>query len=317
MSANQYDFLNLSPFEFELLTCDFLGIREGLHFEAFTDGADGGVDLRHSNTPGKNIIVQCKRYKSWSGLKGTLEREVEKVQKLNPERYLLVTSVAMTAERKNQIKKQFAPYILSTEDILGKEDLNTLLRQEEYEHVLKTHFKLWLSSTVVMERILHSRVHNQSMIEKDKLGHALKVYVQNDSFNKALDILQDNRFVILSGIPGIGKTTLARILAYHFLANDYQEFIYVSDGINDAYEMIRKDTKQVFFFDDFLGTNFLLDHLQVREEKRLIAFIQWINNSKDKILILTTREYILQQAQQTYESFLLPPYPSGNGVRIL
>jgi len=43
---NNYDFLTLSPNEFENLTRDLLQKKLGVFIETFTTGKDGGIDLR-------------------------------------------------------------------------------------------------------------------------------------------------------------------------------------------------------------------------------------------------------------------------------
>ena len=63
-----YDFLNLSPPEFEDLTRDLLQKELGLTLETFTTGADKGIDIRYAYSKKKKLIVQCKRYKSYSSL---------------------------------------------------------------------------------------------------------------------------------------------------------------------------------------------------------------------------------------------------------
>ena len=60
--------------------------------------------------------------------------------------------------------------------------------------------------------------------------------------------------------------------------------------------------KQIFFFDDFLGKTFF-EHGEKGFESKLLSFIRYIRKTKDKLLILTTREYILQDAKQYYETF--------------
>ena len=51
---NNYDFLILSPSEFERLTRDLLQKHLGCHVESFTQGRDGGVDLRYAGIKGKH-----------------------------------------------------------------------------------------------------------------------------------------------------------------------------------------------------------------------------------------------------------------------
>lgn len=66
--------------------------------------------------------------------------------------------------------------------------------------------------------------------------------------------------------------------------------------------MLEDGKKQIFFFDDFLGNTFF-EHGEKGFESKLILFIRHIRKAKDKLLILTTREYILQDAKLYYEKF--------------
>ena len=165
---------------------------------------------------------------------------------------------------------------------------------------------MWLSSVNVLEKILNSRIENQSNFELEKIQETIRVYVNNDSFYKASEIIRQKKYVIISGIPGIGKTTLARILVFHYLAEGFEEFVYLSDSIDDGYTYYKEGKKQIFLFDDFLGTNFLENTLGTNEEKKIVRFIEKVSKSKDKIVILTTREYILAQAKQKYDVFNNP-----------
>jgi len=298
----EYNFLNLSPPEFEELSRDLLQKSLSIYLESFTNGKDGGIDFRHSASETADIIVQAKRYQQFDTLLKVLEKdELCKVKKLAPKRYILTTSVGLTPKQKTDIKKLMSPYILNSSDIYGRDDLNNLLGL--YPEVEKDHFKLWLSSINILEKVLHSKVLNQSNFEEEKIRETVKVYVENDSYFDALEIIRNKKYVIISGTPGIGKTTLARILVYHYLANGFDEFVYLSDSIDDAYTSYKEQVKQVFLFDDFLGRNFLDKQLSNNEEQRIVRFIEKINKSNHKVLLLTTREYILAQAKLRYDIF--------------
>jgi len=295
-----YDFLTLSAYEFENLTRDLLQKHFNMFVESFTSGRDSGIDLRLARNE-KNIIIQAKRYKTFSELKSNLKNEKEKINKLNPGSYIIATSVGLTPHNKDEIMTIFNPYILKTTDIFGKDDLNNLLAQ--FPEIEKQYYKLWLSSYEIMQKVLHSKVHNQSNFELDEIKKAIKIYVQNESHNRAFEILKNNHYVIISGIPGIGKTTLARMLVFQLLGKEFNEFIFLNDGINDGYAAFHENKKQVFYFDDFLGKNFLDVKPQINEDKKIIRFIDKIRTSKNKIFILTTREYILKQAKNTFAAF--------------
>lgn len=298
MSKN-YDFKNLSPIDFEELCRDLLQKELCITFESFTEGKDGGIDFRYSNGT-ELIILQCKRFtkENFSSLETELKKEFSKVKKLNPTRYILMTSFGLTPSNEQAISNIFSPYILSVTDIYGKDDINNLLGK--FEDIEKKHYKLWFNSTSVLCHLLHSGSYNRSNNKLKKIQEKLKIYVQNESYNNAIDILNQNNYCIISGVPGIGKTTLADILSFQYIQQQF-EFLFISNNISEAWELLKTDTKQLFYFDDFLGRNFLEDRLEKNEDESLISFIEFVKKDKSKKFILTTREYILNQAKDTYK----------------
>ena len=249
-----YDFLNLSTFDFEKLTRDVLQEHYDICFESFTTGRDKGIDLRCSKNSKNDLIVQCKRYNNYTSLKSNLKKEYQKAKTLNPQKYILSTSVGLTPLNKDEIIEIFNGYIKSPSDIFGKDDLNNLLGQ--YPEIEKKHFKLWFSSTNILQKLLHNDIISRSEFEEDKIRKEINIYVQNDSFYDAINILDDHNYVLISGIPGIGKTILARILIYNYLLKDF-ELIVISSDINEAESLYERGKKQLFYYDDFLGRNFL------------------------------------------------------------
>lgn len=297
---NNYDFLILSASEFERLTRDLLQKHLGCYIESFTSGRDGGIDLRCAGIKDSSIIIQCKRYKEYSSLKRELAKEVNKVKALSPTQYYISTTVGLTPANKEEIKQMFHPYILSTEDIFGRDDLNNLLAL--HADIEKQYYKLWLCSIAVMEQIINKRVVNWSKLEYQACLDESKKYVMNESFDQAMDKLLQYHYVIISGIPGIGKTTLARQLIFQKLGTDYDEFVCITNDLDNAMDLLEDGKKQIFLFDDFLGNTFF-EHGEKGFESKLILFIRHIRKAKNKLLILTTREYILQDAKLYYEKF--------------
>lgn len=300
-----YDFGILSPFEFECFVRDILIERDGIEYSNFAEGRDGGVDLRASYGNGKKIIVQAKRYKTWNELKSVLKKEVDKVCKLNPERYVVATSVDLSVGNTDDIKTMFSPYIHEDKDILGKQGLNALLGLPRYRHIELQYYKLWLSSADVMRAFLNKHIINQTRIELNEIKETVRTFVMNPCFDKAMKVLMENHYVILSGVPGVGKTTMARMMSYMLLSKkepeyNYDWFYFIADDIDNAYQMLQEGERQVFLFDDFLGsTRFQQDGKNF--DSKLMKFIREIRRQKDKLFILTTREYILNDARNYYE----------------
>jgi hypothetical protein len=296
-----YDFRSLSSFEFEQLTRDLLQQEFGIRLESFKTGRDGGIDLRYSASAKNDLIIQCKHFTDtpYKAFLRLLEREeAPKVKRLGPNRYILVTSKGLTPQNKEELGNLFHPFCQNSADIYGQDDLNNLLGL--YPEIERRHFKLWLTSQTVLERILHSEVFAQTASDLEAIQHKLCRYVQNDSFGVALKLLNEHHYCIITGIPGIGKTTLAEALLGYFLGFEYTAYSITGD-IAEALKVLNHNEKQIFYYDDFLGQTSLEEKLNKNEDRKLLSFIETVGKSTNTRFIMTTREYILNQAKLTYE----------------
>ena len=128
-----YDFSTLNDKDLEELALDLLNAQLNLDLQSFKVGIDGGVDLRYSTPINDNsIVVQVKHYlkSGYSKLKSDLKnKELKKVKKLNPDRYIIVTSIELSKIQKDDLKVIFFPFIKTSNDIIGSQDLNKYLRK--------------------------------------------------------------------------------------------------------------------------------------------------------------------------------------------
>lgn len=296
-----YDFKTLSPIDFEILVRDLLQKELKISLESFKSGQDQGIDLRFCPSADKSLIIQCKHYASstFSMLLNNLGKsELPKVKKLNPSRYSIATSLSLSPLQKDKILTVLKPFILKTGDIFGRDELNGLLAT--FPDVEKSTFKLWFSSVPIFEEILHSKVINVSKDALEKIQRNAKFYVYNRSFPEALKILAKHNFCIIAGIPGIGKTTLAEMLLLHYLEQDYK-VVKVAGDISEVTGLDYHNCKRVIYYDDFLGQTSLSEKFNKNEDQKLLDFIATVHNSRISKLILTTREYILNQTKMVYE----------------
>ena len=303
---SNYDFKQLSPSDFELISRDLLQAEMNITLESFANGKDGGIDFRYIKNS-SNLMVQCNHYVNTglSDLISTLKKEKSKVLKLNPNRYILVTSVPLTPKNKSEIASLIGTSILSPNDVIGQDDLNNLLTN--HSQIEQKHYKLWLASKAVLDRVLHNAVVTHSEFKAEQIYKELPKYVQSSIFPKALKILEVDRTVLIAGAPGVGKTTLANLLLYYHLERGFQAVVIESD-IRDAKSLIQKGVNQIFYFDDFFGATFLGENglsFSSNEDQAFIDFVSMIRTSTSSRLILTTREHILNQALQKSERLRL------------
>jgi hypothetical protein len=294
-----YDFQSLlSPLDFEHLVRDLLSQDLGIELTAFAEGKDSGIDLRYSKSKKDSIIVQCKRVKSIS--KEQIDEESRKITKLNPKKYYFVVSCDLSVNKFNYIKETFKKWMKDDDSfIYTKAKLNTLL--DTYKDIHQKNYKLWLNSSLIFNSLINQPLFERAKSLINDLKKDYKYYVRNESLYKAIEILNISQFIVISGIPGIGKTTLAKLILWEYLQKGF-EVIEIRKLIEGEQILVEgSDNNQVFYFDDFLGENFLKFDVIEGRSNDLIEFIKRVKNSKNKILVMTTREYILNQAKEVYE----------------
>ena len=302
-----YNFSELSYFEFESLCRDLLQAELELTLELFGPGRDRGIDIRYvglANGERKTIVAQCKCWNenAFDNLLSHLRNdELPKIQALKPSRYILMTSVALTPDRKDRIIAELEPWIKSPSDIFGKDDMSGLIAR--HQEVERRHIKLWLTSTEVLRALLNSDIATRSEAAVEDAKTQLRLWVPNESLPRVREILESTHVCVISGMPGVGKSMLANVLLAAYASEGYQPIV-ISADIEEGERAWSSKDRQVFHYDDFLGqiTYGELD-FNKNEETRLSRFMLMVTRNENKRLILTTREYVLSEALHRFDRF--------------
>lgn len=297
-----YDLRKLNDKEFEVLAADIVGTELGRRVERFKPGKDLGVDGRFFVAGKSEAILQAKHwersgYDALSRHLATVEKP--KVDRLKPTRYILLTSVPLSRVNKQAIAGALEPHIKSEGDIWGEDDIQDFLSRNA--EIVKRHPKLWLAGAEVLRLMQNAAIIGRSQFKTQEIYDFLPKYVITTRHKVAVDKMEKIGTIIITGDPGIGKTTLADNVALDLILGGY-EICVIENSLNEAESVWTPGRRQLFYFDDFLG-RYYLEALRRHEDSHVVGFMRRVEADKSKRFILTSRTTILQQGRNLSELF--------------
>lgn len=297
----EYDFSKINDEEYEELFKDILKSETGENFRTFAKGRDGGIDVISTNAKNK-IIGQAKHYVKTPMsqlLKDLQNKEKPKVTRLNPDRYIVAFSQEITSQAYEKILEIFSPFLKDGNDIYDLKRMKEILDNDE--KLINKWYKLWLPSKEIIDKILKNSENAITSFYKEKIDKEVQLFIETKYYKEAIKTLEKENVIIIHGNPGTGKTTLANILVYQFLARDYKLKYIMNSELSNINNLINIDEKEIILIDDFLGSNIL--ELEAGKETALATLINLCRFKKNKKLILVTRTVLYNRAKNTYEKF--------------
>jgi hypothetical protein len=297
-----YDFAKLNDKEFEAFGIDLLSQYLQQRIERFKAGKDAGVDGRYFSSRNEEVVVQCKQW-SGTGIDALVRQlksvEAPKLDILRPKRYLLVTSLPLSRKNKTDIQSALLPWIKLQSDIFGREDLNYILGK--FPEVEERHYKLWFTSVNIMLRLHNASIKGRSEFKISEAEIFAPKYVITSAHSEAVKKLETIKTIIITGEPGIGKSTLAEQVALQYLLKGF-EICCIANSPDEAEAVWQNNTRQLFYFDDFLGRNYFVA-LEHHQDSHIVGLIKRIRNDASKRFILTSRTTVLNRGKSLSDLF--------------
>ncbi len=295
-------FDELSDLDFEELVADLFSAVFDLPFRAGTRGRDAGIDVLAVVDENRHV-AQCKHYKdsTFPTLLRKLRNEAEGLAERGDEfaSYRVVTSRRLNHRQRDEITEVFDGWVRDSNDVFGERELIQLLR--EHPEVERRHVKLWLASAAPLQQLMNGAAYERSRALLEAARDAAPRYLQTEAYSEAREILHTESVCVVAGPPGVGKTTLARLLMLNFLEDGFQPYEIGPGNLDDAWRLMdAENEKQLFYFDDFLGRTSLFENRE--NDTNLLSFMARVASKSGRLAVLTTREYILRQAQQLSEA---------------
>jgi hypothetical protein len=298
-----YNLNNLNDYEFELLCKDIMQKKLETDLYTYARGRDGGIDIADKGL-NPQIIIQVKHYKKYGDLKNTLVKiELAKIKGINIKSYYICTGICLTKANKNEICEIFKDYNIDNSNIISGIDIDDFLQDETNRNIVNKHYKLWLCSTSIILLINNQNIFIDCEELMLDIEDQLKLLVETEAYNKAKEILHKNNIIILTGGPGVGKSTISKMLLLYWANKGYKVRYSSENDVSEMKKVLSRDPeeKEVVLLDDFLGQHYLnIKDSYPNEIKSLISFIE---RNKNKKLILNTRITIFSEAKQLFINF--------------
>ncbi|MYT45571.1 restriction endonuclease [Streptomyces rimosus subsp. rimosus ATCC 10970] len=212
----------LTDHDFEVVCRDLFSDVLGTPLEIFPRGRDRGIDLRYTG-PSGTTVVQCKhwpRATQTTLIRRLIKNELHKVRALAADRYVVAKTVGLTVDGKEKLCRAFAPYVRDTGDLYGADEIVAeLLHRPD---LVRRHFRLWLSSTSVLQAVLNQDRYLRSSWLQKRLPSVADTFVPHEGFERAKQLLDAQQVCVIAGIPGVDKTTVALMLATWLMGNNYE-----------------------------------------------------------------------------------------------
>lgn len=182
-----------------------------------------------------------------------IRERIEQDEWISPKVYTLITNAPLSADDRTEIRDKIEDAVGGVEAVVqGASDVFGLLDNASSVRLSYPQILGLRDFESILDRIVHGESRNRSELALEQAIELSRVFVRTKAYRKAVSVVEQHSFVVLTGPPEMGKTSIARIIGLARHAEDW-EFIQVS-GPSDLLALYKRGERQVFIADDAFGT---------------------------------------------------------------
>lgn len=274
----EYRLDELGWFQFERLCQTLLTVPYGMTIEVWGGVKDLGRDaytegsLRYPDPavdePGP-FLFQAKFVESATALgrpaitriKAQLKAEAKKIGDLidddaewtAPRHYTVMTNVRVPPSRRTEVLKPIADVLPDARmHLLHEPQLEAMITSAPHVRLSFPQILSLRDLSGLLEEVVNRDLKNRADILLSDARELAAVFVPTRAYYKAIDTLTRHHFVVLTGPPEMGKTSIAKTVA---LAQAVASWDVVScRGPQDFERAYKRDRPQIFVADDAFGS---------------------------------------------------------------
>lgn len=301
----------LTPTDFESFANQIAEILFSKRIFGFGDGKDDGID-GIDNIISPTIVIQSKRYQSRTNPADFVKialKEIDKIKQASLKyewtghfEYVIITSAILNPMSRKTIRDYAEGLMSNDSNIIDGSVLKDFSNKKEYEEIF-TFYNL--KDKKLIELLKDNRQECISVESRDYFSDFNSNYfVETEVLYKLFELLNKDHIAILTGEPGVGKTTMCRMIGNLFSSKCDSEYLIVERNIDEiqniidmynSYFRMEKSKKLFVVFDDFLGRTAL--DTSERQIRKLRILYSLVNNSDNLYVLLNSRTQILNAAK--------------------
>ncbi|MGL4741179.1 MAG: hypothetical protein ACRC41_10290, partial [Sarcina sp.] len=157
---------------------------------------------------------------------------------------------------------------------------------------------LWLSGSNILSQVYNQNIFIDCEALLSEIDEEFKLFVDTKYYNECLSKLEKNNILMITGAPGVGKTTISKMIILYY-ANIGYRVRYTTNGmIADLKKAISvdRDVKEVILLDDCLGQCYF--KMNDTQENEIISLIRYLKSNNKKKLVMNSRVTIFNEAKE-------------------